>query len=228
MKIAFKHKLALFAGTLALLLILANPGGHVYGQDAGYSEEEAQSIDRMLICPVCPAESIDQAQVEIARQMRAVVREMLAQGASRDEILDFFVARYGTDVLAAPPKSGANLLVWILPIAGIIAALAGGFLIIRSMSSRSNGQVVAAAMPPVDPGDAGLAPYLEAVDRDLALLGDGGSTGPPPVASERTSDGTSGRTSGRTFGRASNQDEEGVGKLREPETNQKDGLERNG
>ena len=36
-------------------------------------EREAQTIDRMLMCPVCPAETIDQAQVEISFQMRAVV-----------------------------------------------------------------------------------------------------------------------------------------------------------
>ena len=45
-----------------------------------FNEEEAQGIDRMIMCPVCPAETIDQAQVEIARQMRQMVRAMLAEG----------------------------------------------------------------------------------------------------------------------------------------------------
>ena len=40
-----------------------------------YDQEEAQSIDGMLMCPVCPAETIGQAQVEISRQMRRLVRE---------------------------------------------------------------------------------------------------------------------------------------------------------
>ena len=44
-----------------------------------YIEKEAQSIDGMLMCPVCPAETIGQAQVEIARQMRRLVREKLSQ-----------------------------------------------------------------------------------------------------------------------------------------------------
>ena len=201
MKISSHHKLALFAGTLALLLALASPGGNAFGQGTGYSEKEAQSIDRMLMCPVCPAETIDQSRVEIAGQMRAVVREMLAQGASREEVLDFFVARYGLAVLAAPPKSGANLLVWVLPIAGVLAALAGGFLIIKSMASRNSGRVAAVTIPPADLGDTGLEPFLEAVDRDLSLFGDGGG---------------------------SNGDREGVEKLREQETNREDDLGRNG
>ena len=62
----------------------------------------------MLMCPVCPAETIDQAQVEISFQMRAVVREMLAEGRTREEILDYFVDRYGADILAAPPKVGGK------------------------------------------------------------------------------------------------------------------------
>ena len=78
-------------------------------------EKQAQEIDQMIMCPVCPAETIDQAQVEISFQMRAIIREMLAEGSTKEEILDYFVDRYGPDILAAPPKSGANLLAWILP-----------------------------------------------------------------------------------------------------------------
>ena len=90
------------------------------------------------MCPVCPAETIDQAQVEISFQMRAIIREMLAEGRTRDEILDFFVDRYGPDILAAPPKSGRNLLAWILPIVGVAIGLAGVFLVIRAMTNRGH------------------------------------------------------------------------------------------
>ena len=156
--------------TMVLFLVLALASGDAKAQDAGqelrYDEKEAQSIDRMLLCPVCPAETIDQAQVPLARQMRTLVREMLAQGADRREILDFFSDRYGLDVLAAPPKSGVNLLAWVLPAALILAALGGGFVIIRAMAARGAGEAVTA------PPEAGLEPYLEAVDWDLDLPGD--------------------------------------------------------
>ena len=68
---------------LAALLLCAT-AVHAQGTDPdpGYDEEEALSIDRMLICPVCPAETIDQAQVELSKQMRRIVREMLAEGAA--------------------------------------------------------------------------------------------------------------------------------------------------
>ena len=147
------------------LTILAAP---VLAQTAEELEREAQAIDRMIMCPVCPAETIDQAQVEISFQMRAVIREMLAQGRSREEILDYFVDRYGAGILAAPPKSGANLLVWILPIAGVAAGLGGLLLVVRAMTGRRQAAADGPTADPVADNDPELSPYLDMVDRDLA------------------------------------------------------------
>jgi len=138
-----------------------------------YDEDEALSIDGMLMCPVCPAETIGQAQVEISRQMRRLVREKLSQGASRQEILDFFQDRYGTDILAAPPKSGVNLVAWVVPVLGMLGALVAALLVIRSMARKGAGEAVSETAM-----DEDLAPYLEMIDRDLGL-GDLGVPGPP-------------------------------------------------
>lgn len=139
--------------------------------EPAFSESEAQNIDRMLMCPVCPAQTIAQAQVEISQQMRVIVREMLAEGKDRDDILDFFVERYGNDILAFPPKSGVNLVAWLLPAGGVIAGLVSVFFIIRSMTRRGPAP---ATPPPVQ--DAGLAPYLQLVDRHLDMIRGGGGS----------------------------------------------------
>ena len=139
--------------------------------EPAFSESEALNIDRMIMCPVCPAETIDQAQVEISKQMRAIVREMLAEGKDRDDIFDFFVERYGKDILAAPPKSGANLVAWLMPVGGVGAALIAVFFIIRSMTQRGP----APATPRLVQDD-GLAPYLQLVDRHLDMIRGGGSS----------------------------------------------------
>ena len=152
-------------------------------------EKEAQAIDRMIMCPVCPAETIDQAQVEISFQMRTVIREMLAEGRTREEILDYFIDRYGPDILAAPPKSGVNLLAWILPIVGVAAGLGALYLVVRAMTGRRQPTPVTTAAPSADTSpdtssggpsltqghgsasasdDPELSPYLEIVDRSLA------------------------------------------------------------
>ena len=151
------------------------------GEVLQYDEKEAQRIDRMLMCPVCPAETIDQAQVEYSKQMRRVVREMLAQGRSQDEILDFFAERYGLQVLAAPPKSGLSLVAWIVPVVAVVAVIAGGLLVIRSMAKRrswppchaasygrdaATGEELPPAMRPA--GEEGLEEYLAIVDQETS------------------------------------------------------------
>ena len=101
--------------------------------------------------------------------MRAQVRELLASGATREEVLAWFSApeRYGPSVLAEPPRSGFYLIAWIVPGVVVVAALIGGLLTLRAMRGRRG----AAAEDPA-PGDGdGLQPYLAAVDRDLALDG---------------------------------------------------------
>ena len=69
-------------------------------------EERAQTLNKELMCPVCPSETIDQSQVELAKQMRAIVRERLEEGESEQEIKDFFVDRYGDNVLARATHKG--------------------------------------------------------------------------------------------------------------------------
>ena len=171
---AYRGAFLMLAATITALLAvltLINVAHAQSGENAGaYDEAEAQAIDRMLMCPVCPAQTIDQTEVPLAKQMRAQVRELLADGATRKEVLAWFSApeRYGPGVLAEPPRSGYNLIAWIVPGVVIVAALAGGLLTLRAMRRRADDN------PSEPPGEADdLQPYLAAVDRDLDLDGNG-------------------------------------------------------
>jgi cytochrome c-type biogenesis protein CcmF len=47
---------------------------------------------------------------------RKIIRTMLEEGKTRDDVIKFFVDRYGgMDVMAAPPDKGFNRLAWALP-----------------------------------------------------------------------------------------------------------------
>ena len=130
-----------------------------------YDESHAQSIDQQIMCPVCPAETIDQAQVPIAKQMRLIVREQLANGATEAEILSFFADRYGQAIIGAPPKSGYNLIAWALPVVALAGALVASIFVLRSMTSKP----VVSATSPESEIDSHLQPFLEMVDSDLGL-----------------------------------------------------------
>jgi len=128
-------------------------------------EAIAQGIDKSLICPICPSETIDQAQVELAKQMRIMVREKLGQGESRDEILQFFVDRYGPVVLAEPPKSGFNILIWLIP---PIAFLVGIIVLVMTILAMRRNHLRNSQSTSL--ATSGLEQYLAQVDREIGQL----------------------------------------------------------
>ena len=148
------------AAVLALLAIACQ------GSTAELSlEERAQTLDKELMCPVCPSETVDQSQVELAKQMRAIVRERLADGESEQEIKDFFVDRYGDSVLAAPPTRGFNIVVWV--VAGLVLPIAAASLVVALRVMRRRGEAASApARPKTDAEE--LETYLSKVDEEIS------------------------------------------------------------
>jgi len=64
-------------------------------------------------------------------EMQAMAEKEVASGKDSAAILQDFVLRYGTQVLATPPPNGFNLMVWILPITGGIIGLSLVVLLVR-------------------------------------------------------------------------------------------------
>ena len=109
-----------------LLLALACKGG-VAGE-VPELENRALQLNKTIMCPVCPGESIDQSQNALAVQMRGIVADKLVEGWTEKQVQDFFVERYGLSVLLEPPRSGIDLMAWIIPplavlIAGVVMLL---------------------------------------------------------------------------------------------------------
>jgi cytochrome c-type biogenesis protein CcmH len=122
-------------------------------------------LERELICPTCH-ESLAASSSPIADRMRAFIRGRIAAGDTKSEIKAKLVDQFGESVLAAPPKSGFNLLAWLLPLAGIVvAATILGVLAYRWSRGRK-------ALDPADPSANGrfhLDPELERrLDEELA------------------------------------------------------------
>ncbi len=103
---------------VAAVLALACAGA------AAASEEHptAAELESELVCPVCDS-TLDTSNAEIARRMKARIRERIADGATKSEIKAEFVAEFGERVLADPPKRGFHLLAWVLPLVGGALAL---------------------------------------------------------------------------------------------------------
>lgn len=90
----------------------------------------ARAIADNLRCPVCRGIPIAESPSELARDMMTVIREKLGQGESDEQILAYFVERYGEWILLQPKAQGLNLMIWILP---ALLLLAGGTLVLVSV-----------------------------------------------------------------------------------------------
>ena len=80
-------------------------------------DQRVHDVASQLKCPVCQGESVADSPSTISQQMRGVIRQQLQQGQSEQQIIQFFVSRYGSNILWSPPKQGFTMLAWIIPIA---------------------------------------------------------------------------------------------------------------
>lgn len=109
---------------LAVAFVLALTGlfyQTVSAQDTTPSDDEVNAIAKQLYCPVCENTPLDVCPTEACRQWRELIRQMLAEGKTEQEIKDYFVANYGARVLSEPPRTGFNWLVYIIPPVLILA-----------------------------------------------------------------------------------------------------------
>jgi len=79
-------------------------------------EKSAHAIFRELRCVVCEGQSLAESDATLAVQMRAHVRTLVAQGKSEEEILSYFRARYGEQILLTPPMERHTALLWFAPL----------------------------------------------------------------------------------------------------------------
>ena len=79
-------------------------------------ENTAREIGKKLRCMVCQNEDIESSNADMAKDLRILVRRMLVDGKTKDEILSYVHSRYGDFILFSPPLRYDTLALWIVPI----------------------------------------------------------------------------------------------------------------
>jgi cytochrome c-type biogenesis protein CcmH len=97
------------------------------------NEEVVHDIASQLRCVVCQNLSVADSPSEMARQMREVVRERLAQGETEEQVIRYFEERYGPWVRLSP----GGWLVWVLPFAGLFLGLGVVLLVTLRWTRRA-------------------------------------------------------------------------------------------
>lgn len=157
-----KHRiLSLHAVLFALALMLGSFGV----AQADELDLQVREIARSLQCPVCQSVSVADSTSELAADMRAVIRKKLEAGESREQIIAYFVERYGESVLTDPPKRGASLVIWLVPLFGIMVGGALAFFLVKSWRQAPPAATSVAVTPEIPTRD--LARYEERVRREF-------------------------------------------------------------
>jgi cytochrome c-type biogenesis protein CcmH len=79
-------------------------------------EVKAREIFHSLRCMVCSGETINDSHAEVARDMRVIIRNMVAEGKDARAIEDYFISRYGEVVLMKPRFDMAGVFLWLTPL----------------------------------------------------------------------------------------------------------------
>jgi len=137
----------------------ASPGlaSPVEGSEARTSLAD---IEDEVMCPICGT-SLQLSQSPQADRERAFIQDLIAQGATKDEVKDALVAEYGSEVLALPETEGFDLAAWLVPGVAIVLAGVGIGLGLRRWR-RDGGWVEEGEPEGLDPSDT------ERLDSDIA------------------------------------------------------------
>jgi cytochrome c-type biogenesis protein CcmH len=128
-------------------------------------EREAKQIEALLIAPCCWSQQVSVHQSPAADEIRQNIRRMLADGKTRQQILDAYVAEYGDRILAEPPARGFSRLFHVGPWLLLLASVGLVVVVIRRL------RVPAAAT--AGAGQAGPVPNeaeSERIDEELRNL----------------------------------------------------------
>jgi len=88
-------------------------------------EARARTLSAELRCMVCQNQSIDDSDATLARDIRVLIRQRIAEGESNDQVRAYLVSRYGDFILLKPPLQFDTLILWLSPFlvlgAGLVA-----------------------------------------------------------------------------------------------------------
>jgi len=137
---------------MALLTLIAMPAlASIELKKFDSPEQEALYRDLIaeLSCLVYQNQNLADSNAELAVDLRRQTFEMVSNGANKQDVVDFMVARYGEFVLYRPPFNASTLFLWVGPFIFLIASVLILLKIIRGRRQESPAKLDAKAQAEV-------------------------------------------------------------------------------
>ena len=119
----------------------------------------------VCMCGTCGRQRISECTCSTAEAMREELAGLAAKGMTNDQIIEYYVKKYGSqEVLASPIDQGFNRIAWLLPYGvGLVGVVLVGRMAVRWSKQRGDQP----AIPEVRAADAALESKLDEELRDL-------------------------------------------------------------
>lgn len=129
----------------ALILLGAAWVFHVQADElmtfsSSLNQARYESLTKELRCPKCQNQDLADSGAGIAKDLRKQIHDMIEDGRSDKEIVDYMVARYGDFVLYRPKHNAANFVLWYGPFILLAMGLIGFVVIILINRRRRQGE----------------------------------------------------------------------------------------
>jgi cytochrome c-type biogenesis protein CcmH len=146
---------------LAVAALVAAPTAGAVTPRASFNDLEDE-----VMCDVCNV-PLNIAESPRAEQQRREIKALIAKGLTKKQIKAELVRRYGPGILASPQDHGFSLAAYIVPIAVVVALLAGLAILLPRWRRRRP----AAGSAEEDDGPELSAADRRRIDEDLARFG---------------------------------------------------------
>ena len=121
-------------------------------------------VAREVRCPTCNT-PLDVSNSPAASDMKAYIADRIDEGWDKQRIIDGLVVEFGDGVLATPPKSGFDLIAWLVPGLAVLFGLAAIPFLARALVAPAGPAAAGAEPPPPTPEEA------RRLDDELRRLG---------------------------------------------------------
>lgn len=122
MKAPMNRRLSWIAMAVVLVVALVVGMG---SREEPTRAERARAFAETVRCPTCRSQSVADSDAPIAVALRREIEKRFQDGQNEDQVRQYLLETNEEDIQLVPPKSGIGSLVWVLPVAGLLLAVAG-------------------------------------------------------------------------------------------------------
>jgi len=131
---------------------------------ARVAEEDYEKAIRTIRCDCgCHPQSVKDCACGRAAEMRAEIQALVDRGMTGDEIIASYVEQHGEQILISPEAKGFNLVAWVAPLVGLVAATLLLSLLLRRWMRQRGPE----PRPAVASGPSAQDPYMDQLQKQL-------------------------------------------------------------